>query len=85
MPIVDGSLVFVRPTNWTHSSIYESPAVIHRSTCFFSGVGILEKLVRLCKQVAPPNVNHFHHVVCFDEKLRNRPRKMQTKSPYLQG
>ena len=59
-------------TNWTHSSIVEPSAVIQYSSCLLYGVGILEKLVKgeqivnvSCKQVVPPTVNHFHHVVCW--------------------
>ena len=43
-------------------------------------LGILEKFLRgkqdeivSWKQMVLPTENHFHHVVCYDRKLRNRP------------
>lgn len=31
------------------------------------------------KQMVLPTVNHFHHVVCYDGKLRNRPCKIKNQ------
>ena len=49
-------------------------------------LGILEKLLRgkqdeivSLKQMVLPTENHFHHVVCYDRTLRNRPCKMKNE------
>ena len=44
--VVDGSLIFTRPTNWTYCSIYKSPTVIKGSSCLFDHLSELEKLGR---------------------------------------
>ena len=43
--VVDGSLIFIKPTNWIYCSIHKSPTVIWGSSSLFDHLGALEKLV----------------------------------------